>query len=176
MSDKNCESCNHLNNKDGGYCYMFGNKPDFICRLNTNLTNEQRAAIKSSQFGEIYGSVTGRMRSNSKAKQAISMATYLIQDMKATNMMMQMDFAKVEQLTMASMIKCKGDCPLLELAFPTKAKILTAQIRKVSCGGTAYSADCPYCGKTKILGSELNTMSALCEGGCYGNFNLEMDS
>lgn len=35
-----------------------------------------------------------------------------------------------------------------------------------------YSADCPMCGKTKILSSELNTLSAVCDK-CYYSFLLE---
>ena len=35
-----------------------------------------------------------------------------------------------------------------------------------------YSTDCPNCGKTKILGSELNSLFAVCNK-CYRSFNLE---
>ena len=35
-----------------------------------------------------------------------------------------------------------------------------------------YSADCPNCGKTKILSSELNSLSAVCDK-CYCPFDLE---
>ncbi len=35
-----------------------------------------------------------------------------------------------------------------------------------------YSADCPMCGKTKILSSELNTLTAVCNK-CYCPFLLE---
>ncbi len=51
-------------------------------------------------------------------------------------------------------------------------KKLTAKIEKTFGGGTFYSADCPYCGKIKILSSELNSMSAVCNK-CYQPFKLE---
>ena len=35
-----------------------------------------------------------------------------------------------------------------------------------------YSADCPQCGETKILSSELNSLSAVCDR-CYCPFDLE---
>ena len=51
-------------------------------------------------------------------------------------------------------------------------KQLTAKIEKVTCGGTSYFADCPYCGKSITLSRELNTMSAICNK-CHESFKLE---
>lgn len=48
----------------------------------------------------------------------------------------------------------------------------TVKIEKTSGGGSFYSADCPYCGATKILSSELNSLRAVCNR-CYQVFNLE---
>ena len=52
------------------------------------------------------------------------------------------------------------------------ARIPTVKITKTSACGSSYSVDCPKCGKIKILGSELNTMSAVCDK-CYTAFKLE---
>ena len=45
-------------------------------------------------------------------------------------------------------------------------------IVKIENNGGFYSADCPNCGKIKILSSELNSLSAVCDH-CYTTFNLE---
>lgn len=63
-----------------------------------------------------------------------------------------MDFAKTEMRIIAS--------------------LPTVKIEKSSGGGSSYSADCPSCGQTKILSSELYSMSAVCNK-CYCTFNLE---
>jgi len=52
-------------------------------------------------------------------------------------------------------------------------KSLTSRILtvKIFNGGGYYSTTCPKCGKIKILSSELNTMSAVCNI-CYCAFKL----
>ena len=47
-----------------------------------------------------------------------------------------------------------------------------AKIKKISGGGSFYSAHCPNCGKLKILSSELLSMQAICNK-CYCVFSLE---
>ena len=48
---------------------------------------------------------------------------------------------------------------------------LTANVTKTTGGGSFYHADCPYCGKSKLLGSELLIMWAVCKV-CRKSFNL----
>ena len=48
---------------------------------------------------------------------------------------------------------------------------LEAKVTKTSSGGSFYHADCPYCGKSKLLGSEMLIMWAVCKI-CRKPFNL----
>lgn len=61
---------------------------------------------------------------------------------------------------------------MILLIDDAKDKLRTAKIEKTSCGSSFYSTDCPYCGKIKILSSELNSLRAVCNC-CYKTFLLE---
>lgn len=50
-------------------------------------------------------------------------------------------------------------------------KVPTAKIDKIAHAGTSYSADCPRCGKFKVLSTELKTLRAFCDG-CHKPFAL----
>lgn len=55
------------------------------------------------------------------------------------------------------------------------SEIPTVPVTKISNGGAVYFADCPYCGTTKILSTELNSGRVLCEKpGCFKIFNIVM--
>lgn len=83
---------------------------DFIIPYPTG--RKERNIRKMWDFGRNYGSRHGRMTSH---------RNYLVQEQNARNLMMQMNFAEIEMLVMASYLKCKGDCPLLKLLFPPKS-------------------------------------------------------
>ncbi len=55
------------------------------------------------------------------------------------------------------------------LGKPASVENLTVEIKD---NKGFFSADCPNCGKTKILSGELNSLSAVCNQ-CYCPFNLE---
>lgn len=37
----NCAACDHKQNPDGGFCYMFADAPDEVCIQHTARTNEE---------------------------------------------------------------------------------------------------------------------------------------
>ncbi len=76
--------------------------------------------------------------------------THLIMTDKPAKPITEMDSAKVERQIVAS------------------SKLLTVKIENHK---GFYSADCPNCGKTKILSSELNSLYAVCSK-CYCPFLL----
>jgi hypothetical protein len=141
---------------EGLYCYMFKDKPK-ICRLN-------------NAFGKKNVFRRDKIRKRNFSKNYVSQATI-------ANILIQSEMAKLQEEAIKKGLEMKvidGDCVLIHEDLVEIPKKLTAKIQKISCGGSAYFADCPYCGKTKILGNELNTMSALCDkGGCHRFFNLE---
>lgn len=59
-----------------------------------------------------------------------------------------------------------------EVELRVIAAIPTVKIEKDSGVGSSYSVNCPSCGKFKVLSSELNSMTAVCNR-CYYVFNLE---
>lgn len=102
---------------------------------------------------------------------------YLVQEQnahKACNSLIQANFAEAEVKAISNAIK-NGDFDSEEyhnFVLGQWDEKPIVKITKTTGSGSSYSADCPKCGKTKILGSELNTMSAVCDK-CYTAFNLE---
>lgn len=63
--------------------------------------------------------------------------------------------------------------PFAEVDFAkVEIRAIAKSTVKIKDNGGFFSADCPNCGKTKILGSELNSLSAVCNK-CYCPFLLE---
>lgn len=64
--------------------------------------------------------------------------------------------------------------PFIEMDFVEieRRALATMPTAKIENNGGFYSTTCPQCGKIKILSSELNTMTAVCNG-CYCSFILE---
>lgn len=96
----------------------------------------------------------------------------------AYNILMQMNFADIERRVIAQHIKDPDSIKGLEdmygvtLSKPTKSILpQIVQIKKTTGGGSFYSANCPSCGTMKVLGSELNTKTAVCNK-CYTTFKL----
>ena len=99
---------------------------------------------------------------------------YLIQEQNAhkqLNLMLQANYAELEIRAITLAIK-NGTYPEMDITSesPT-ARISTVKITKTTGGGSSYSVDCPKCGKTKILSSELNTMTPVCNK-CHTSFKL----
>jgi len=110
---------------------------------------------------------------NNKFKQSNhkSCMNYSVQEQNAykqLNLMLQANFADIEIRAISKAIK-DGTFPDITIDSPT-ARIPTV---KIFNGGGYYSATCPNpkCRKTKILSSELNTMSVVCNK-CYTAFKL----
>ena len=53
-----------------------------------------------------------------KARQVSTMADYIDQDLKATNLLIQMNYAAVEQRVLAHFMKCGTACPFIKILFP----------------------------------------------------------
>ena len=103
------------------------------------LSEKERQAAKRKQFAEMYGyksglsrfifPVTGRrcgktifanywLQAQKSRVITTTMANYLKQDVQATNMMIQMNYADTERRVLAHFIKCGNDCPFIEMLFP----------------------------------------------------------
>lgn len=68
-----------------------------------------------------------------------------------------------ERVRLAELVQRLEDEPAMK-----KEKLIV----KIEYHPGFYSADCPKCGKIKILSSELNTLTAVCDK-CYYSFLLE---
>ena len=79
-----------------------------------------------------------------------------IRKQQPINTFLQMNFTEFEIITIIDL---------------TKNKKLTV---KIEHHPGFYSADCPKCGKTKILSNELNSLTAVCNK-CYCPFLLERE-